>query len=92
MADFQTKVTLEGAYRHFEAGNVYNAELDARKVLDEHPGSLKALRLLGLVAATKNDVEAAARIVKKCIAARPNDPTFRWDLARVKGLEKQGTA
>lgn len=87
MASFDESLAIEQAYRHVEAGRLFDADIAARRVLKESPRSIQVLRLQAVIASARNDQPAALAFLKKCLALRPKDHLVHWDLARVLTLE-----
>src|SRR5580692_10417272 len=71
-----TQVTFEQAIqiavRHYEAGQLQQAEAISRQLLARDPNHADALHLLGLIAHRVNHPDAAT-LIRRAIALQPNN-------------------
>ncbi|MBT8485462.1 MAG: tetratricopeptide repeat protein [Phycisphaerales bacterium] len=89
MNDLQTRIHIQRAYKLLDASDPFNADIEARKALKVSPRNPDVLRVLGSIAAMKNDLAEAASYFKKTIALRPREPILQWELARVRSSQGQ---
>jgi cytochrome c-type biogenesis protein CcmH/NrfG len=72
---------LAAGYRHYQAGQLDEAETLLRMALFEAPGSVEAIHLLGLVARARNDFERAVDLMRRADGMVPNMVRLRCGLA-----------
>ena len=66
---------------HKELGQLDKAEQAAGKALELDPGHARSLNLLGTIQAERKETGAARDSFRKCLAAAPDDPVSRINLA-----------
>jgi len=77
------------AAEHHQAGRVQEAEQLCRRVLQQDPAQVDALRLLGLIAAGSGDLDDAEHLLRQALASAPDHAPALFELGRVlKELEK----
>jgi tetratricopeptide (TPR) repeat protein len=81
-----TPAGLQAAYREalatLRAGRAATAERQLRAIQAALPGEIKSLRLLGTALLAQDQVDAAIDSLEKTVAAAPDFPHARVDLAR----------
>lgn len=87
MTSFEESLAIEQAYKHVEAGRLFDADTAVKRVLKENPKSLQAMRLQAVIASSRNDQKAAMTVLRKCLSLYPKDHLIHWDLARVLTIE-----
>src|SRR4051794_13857816 len=84
----RTVQLLEAALEHHRAGNLPQAEVMYRHVLENEPRNADALHLLGALAADAGHAEAGANLIRQAIAIVPNVGEFHRHLG--EALTKAG--
>jgi len=79
---------IRPAIRHFESGNLDEAEALAARILKQMPFNTAAVNLLGSIALNRNQFELARELISRAVRMSPADPSFRMNLCLV--MEKQG--
>jgi predicted O-linked N-acetylglucosamine transferase (SPINDLY family) len=73
---------LQQAIQAFESGNLDNAALTLKRVLQVDPKSLPALQVLGLIKASQACYEEAADFLGRAARISPNDASIQYNLAK----------
>ena len=77
------------AAEHHKAGRLQDAEQLCRKVLQNNPRHVDALRMLGLIAAASGDLDDAEHLLRQALASAPDHTPAMFELGRVlKELER----
>lgn len=79
-ATTDVRALLERGLAAQQAGRLAEAEAAYRQVLDRERTNPDALHLLGVVTARRGDARAAAELIRRAIAARPDMPMFHNNL------------
>ncbi len=69
---FSVPHALQTAMMHHQAGNLPQAEMLYKQVLQAAPNQPDALHLLGLIAKQKGDHKTAVHLMRKALAVNPN--------------------
>ena len=69
---FNPQHALQTAMAQHQAGNLLQAELLYKQVLQATPNQPDALHLLGLIAKQKGDLKTAAQLMRKALSHNPN--------------------
>jgi len=72
-------LTLSDAVRYYQSGDLQEAEVICRRILDRHPHQGDALDLRGVISHRKGDSDAALNYMCKAISANSLDATYRSD-------------
>jgi protein O-GlcNAc transferase len=76
------------AVANLQSGRLSEARSMCEQILQRHEQHSDALHLAGLIASQQGDRAAATDLIRKAIVARPNEPLFYGNLARL--LMQQG--
>lgn len=71
-SSFSVPHALQTAMMHHQAGNLPQAEMLYKQVLQATPDQPDALHLLGLIAKQKGDHKTAVQLMRKALAVNPN--------------------
>ncbi len=74
---------LSEAVRHHQAGNLAQAQVLYRSLLDAQPDHPQALDYLGLLSLQTGRPLEALELVERAIGVAPRNPGYRFNLARV---------
>jgi tetratricopeptide (TPR) repeat protein len=74
MADPKIDQILDQAMAHHQAGRLREAEQGYRLILQRDPRHVSALNLLGVIAGTAGNAQAAAELIGRAVAIKPDDP------------------
>lgn len=77
--------TLQAALKYHQAGQLSQAEVIYRRVLQAEPNNPDALHLLGLIAHQARAHESAAELIAKAIRENPSNPAYHSDIGSVFG-------
>ncbi len=81
------------AAEHHQAGRLQDAEQLCRKVLQQNPKQVDALRMLGLIAAAAGDLDEAESLLRQALAEAPDHVPAMFELGRVlKELDRSEDA
>jgi tetratricopeptide (TPR) repeat protein len=69
------------AVQHHKNGQLDQAELLYRQILDENPDHPDALHLLGVIAHQRGHSERGAKLIRRAIALQPQNPVYHCNLA-----------
>jgi tetratricopeptide (TPR) repeat protein len=75
------RATLDRALGFHQAGNLTQAEILYRQVLQQWPGQPDALNLLGVMANQVGKTEIAIDFISQALARLPNEPDFHGNYA-----------
>jgi predicted O-linked N-acetylglucosamine transferase (SPINDLY family) len=81
MPDDPTQQMLQTALRHHEAGELHQAEIIYRHILQQNPNHPAALNLLGVIALAFGQPDPAIQLIRRAIELRPDVPDFHHNLA-----------
>jgi tetratricopeptide (TPR) repeat protein len=76
------------ALRHHQSGNLQEAELLYRQILDADPSHSGAYLFLGAIAHQSGRLENALELVRHAIALNPYDPAYHYNFGNI--LTEQG--
>ncbi|MDB4308128.1 tetratricopeptide repeat protein [Gammaproteobacteria bacterium] len=79
---------ISPAIRHFEAGNMQEAEDLAENIVRQQPNNSAAVNLLGNIALSRNQFELARELISRAVGMSPNEPSYRMNLC--VAIERQG--
>lgn len=91
-ADFETGALLREAEQLRVAGEVAKAAALCRKALARHPGSPKALNVLGKLAAQTGNFDVAIGLHQRALAGAPRDAAILFDLGEALRAAGQSDA
>src|SRR6266567_9024449 len=74
MADPTIEQILQQAMEHHNAGRLREAEQGYRLILQRDPRHVDALNLLGVIAGTAGNAQAAAELIGRAVSIKPDDP------------------
>lgn len=86
--DHASSSTLDAAHKAHRAGNLNEAELLYRQVLQQDRSCAEAFHSLGLVALKTKRLEEAARLMREAIELNASNPDYRANLGTI--LQAQG--
>ncbi len=78
-----TRGMMARAAEHHAAGRLEDAERLCRRVLQQEPGQVDALRMLGLIAAAAGDLDEAENLLRQALAEAPDHVPALFELGRV---------
>jgi tetratricopeptide (TPR) repeat protein len=73
--------TLNSAVELHKSGQLDQAELIYRQILDDDPDQPEALHLLGVIAHQRGQPDKAVKLIRRAVALRPQAPVFHCNLA-----------
>ncbi|MFT6286464.1 MAG: tetratricopeptide (TPR) repeat protein [Halieaceae bacterium] len=88
-----TRKMMALAGEHHQAGRLQDAEQLCRKVLQQNPKQVDALRMLGLIAAAAGDLDEAESLLRQALVEAPDHVPAMFELGRVlKELDRNEDA
>jgi tetratricopeptide (TPR) repeat protein len=81
MADPTIEQILAQAMEHHNAGHLREAEQGYRLILQRDPNNVDALNLLGVIAGTAGNAQAAAELIGRAVSLKPDDPDLLGNYA-----------
>ena len=78
-----TRGMMAQAAEHHAAGRLEDAERLCRRVLQQEPAQVDALRMLGLIAAAAGDLDEAENLLRQALAEAPDHVPALFELGRV---------
>ena len=79
--DIIVKSDLQSAISHHQSGQLKQAVVVYKKVLETDPENSDALHLLGLVFHQSGQFTISVKLIKRALKVSPNQPDFLFDLA-----------